>query len=329
MSIDVIIPAYNAAATIAEVLVALQTQLDPDDHVFVVDDGSVDETAARVRAATITDTHFTLRTIPHGGPAAARNVGIRAATADVLLFLGADCIPARDCLRRHRAVHLHYSEETVGCVGFVSWDPLLQPTPFMVWLEHGGDQNAYGEIAGTSWVNPRAFAYGANLSLKRSLVSRLGGFDAAHFPGYGWEDLELGFRLQRIGCRLWYEPTARAWHVHRKTVTSVLRHQPDLAAGFRVLCQIIPELRRRDTRSGTIRRKLLRNLGHSPLILGALSRSAIWLEQRLLVPRLYKTLLYFVFTKCVQERPERTDPVENFNNRYATVTRDSSSDILA
>lgn len=329
MSLDVIIPAYNAAATIADVLAALRPQLRSGDHVLVVDDGSTDETAARVRAATHSDTHFTLRTIPHGGPAAARNAGMRAATADILLFLGADCVPARDCLRRHRTVHHRYLEETIGCVGFVTWDPLLEPTPFMVWLEHGGNQNAFGEIAGTSWVDPRAFTYGANLSLKRSLVSRLGGFDAARFPGYGFEDLELGFRLQRLGFRLWYEPTARAWHVHRKTVAAVLHCQRDLAAGFRALRDSVPELQRRSARTTPVGRIILRRLGHSPPLLGALKTVATWLERRFLVPRLYTTLLSLAFTKCVQDSPERTDTVENIGGRSAGIPRVSRSDILA
>lgn len=321
MSLNVIIPAYNAAATITEVLAALRPQLGPDDRVLVVDDGSTDETAARVRAATIPEVQLTLRSIPHGGPAAARNAGLHAATADILLFLGADCVPARDCLRRHRTVHRRYPEETVGCVGFVTWDPLLEPTPFMVWLEHGGNQNAYGEIAGEWWVDPRSYCYGANLSLKRSLLTSVGGFDAARFPSYGFEDLELGFRLQRLGVQLWYEPTARAWHVHRKTVAAVLHRQSDLAAGFSALRDSVPELRRRGARMIPVGRILLRRFGHSPAFLGALSAVATWLERYVLVPRLYATLLSLAFTKCVQDSPARTDTVENIRGGPARSTR--------
>ena len=90
---SVIIPAYNAAASIGACLEALahQTLAAGDFEVIVVDDGSTDTTP---RVAE----QFGVRVVrgTHGGPAAARNLGASLATGQFLLFTDADCVPEPD-----------------------------------------------------------------------------------------------------------------------------------------------------------------------------------------------------------------------------------------
>ncbi|MCA8966896.1 MAG: glycosyltransferase family 2 protein, partial [Planctomycetes bacterium] len=84
-SVAVIVPAFNAAATLARGLASLQDQTHRPTQVIVVDDGSSDETAA------IAERHGAqcLRQ-ENGGPGMARNLGLEAATTEFVAFLDAD-----------------------------------------------------------------------------------------------------------------------------------------------------------------------------------------------------------------------------------------------
>ncbi|MBR9765650.1 MAG: glycosyltransferase family 2 protein [Rhodobacteraceae bacterium] len=88
-SYSVIIPAYNAAATLEEALASVLSQVAPPAEVIVVDDGSQDGTAELAG-------HFgaPVRVIRqgHAGPAVATNTGVAAARQDLLAFLDADDI---------------------------------------------------------------------------------------------------------------------------------------------------------------------------------------------------------------------------------------------
>ena len=83
---SVVVCAYNAAATIDDCLTALDRLDYPHVEVIVVDDGSTDDTAARARA------HSFVRLIqmPNGGLSAARNVGLHAATGEIVAYVDAD-----------------------------------------------------------------------------------------------------------------------------------------------------------------------------------------------------------------------------------------------
>jgi hypothetical protein len=86
----VIIPAYDAAGTIAETLESLLAQTSPDWEAIVVDDGSGDETPAVVARFAERDPRIRLLHAAHGGVSRARNAGIAQARSDWLLFLDAD-----------------------------------------------------------------------------------------------------------------------------------------------------------------------------------------------------------------------------------------------
>lgn len=297
----VVIPAYNAAATLGAVLKHLSPQLSAQDDLVIVDDGSADGTADLLTVSAATEAGK-LRALhqPHRGAAAARNAGVRDSASALVLFLGADIIPAKNLLARHRAVHRWYPEPEVGCLGFVTWDPMLPPSPLMVWLEHGGGQNAYGELAGTVWVDPRRYCYGANLSLKRSFFERSGGFDEKAFWGYGWEDLDLGRRLAAIGFRLYYEPTASAFHHHRQDLRSWRVRQRRVGRSFVNFAR-----RHQDERSsyatalgwrGSFRRALARS------VLGACARGLASVAQhRWIIPSFYRRIEGWEFTNGVHD----------------------------
>lgn len=81
-------PAYNAAAFIGGAIRSVLRQVHENWELFVVDDGSSDETPAV--AATFSDPRIRLVRLAHGGVSAARNAGLEAMTGDAIAFLDAD-----------------------------------------------------------------------------------------------------------------------------------------------------------------------------------------------------------------------------------------------
>jgi glycosyltransferase involved in cell wall biosynthesis len=97
--VSVIVPAYNAAAYLADALDSLARQSLTDFEVIVVNDGSSDATQAIAESYAARDPRFHVinRETPSGRPACARNLGLREARGRYIAFLDADdvALPTR------------------------------------------------------------------------------------------------------------------------------------------------------------------------------------------------------------------------------------------
>jgi GT2 family glycosyltransferase len=84
-------PAYNAAATIAEAIASVQAQTWTDWELVIVDDGSTDSTLAMAQQVATADNRIRVVASSHSGSLAhVRNVGIQYSQADLLAFLDSD-----------------------------------------------------------------------------------------------------------------------------------------------------------------------------------------------------------------------------------------------
>lgn len=90
INVSVVIPAHNAAKTIAETLESLLAQTFTNWEAIVIDDGSDDGTAAVAGSFGKKDHRIRIVSQQKSGVSAARNTGIRLASFDWLLFLDAD-----------------------------------------------------------------------------------------------------------------------------------------------------------------------------------------------------------------------------------------------
>jgi GT2 family glycosyltransferase len=173
------------------------------------------------------------------GLSANRNTGWRAARAPIVLFTDNDTIPVPEFVDEHLGVHRSHPEEGVAVVGHVRWAPELKLTPFMRWLDEG-IQFDYGSIQGTeaSW----AHLYGANGSMKRALVERVGGYDEERLP-YLYEDLDFAYRAKDHGLRVIYNPRALVDHLRPGMTLDFWREKARrMAASERAFVTIHPEM---------------------------------------------------------------------------------------
>jgi len=209
---SVVVPAYRAFRTIAACLEALNAQTVERHRyeLIVVDDGSDDATVSQARQAGADR----VLTVPHGGPAAARNAGVAAARGEIVLFTDADCEPAPDWIERMVAP---FDDPAVDGAKGVYRTRQRSWVARFVQLEY---EDKYDRMRGRQtidFVDTYAAAY-------RRCVFADGGFDPA-FPAASGEDVEFSYRLARQGRRLVFAPDAVVYHQHPATLARYARRK--------------------------------------------------------------------------------------------------------
>lgn len=211
-SLTVIIPTYNRKDLLAKALAGYLAQSSPQliHELLIVDDGSTDSTESKVREIS-GRAPFPVRYLRQAnqGPAAARNLGIREARSNLLLFTDSDIIPTRDLVEHHMEWHRRNPQINTAVLGYVTWSPDLNATPFMRWYGEFG-LFGYGHLRKRKKVTFHFF-YTCNLSLKTDFLRTCGQFDE-DFKGAAFEDIELACRLTKHGLQIVYNPGAVAYH---------------------------------------------------------------------------------------------------------------------
>ena len=240
MSFSVVIPTYRRPETLFPVLDALAEQAQPPEfEVVVVDDGSGDETPTRL-AAFRPPYAFRFFSQENGGPASARNRGVREASGDVVLFLGDDTVPEPALLAVHGKAHAERRPYPIAVLGYTTWPRGLAVSPFLHHINEYGLQFGYGLIRDPERV-PFNFFYTSNVSLPRRLLLEAGLFDTS-FPHAAWEDIEVAYRLMQQGMRMLYRPEAVARHHHDITFASFRRRQEKAGEAAAIFYRKHPEL---------------------------------------------------------------------------------------
>ena len=211
MKLSVVVPTRDRLDTLRVVLPSLLDQTLPADQyeIVIADSRSRDGTAGFV-GELVDAGRGNIRHIPgdYTGRAAARNAGIAAARAPLVLFTDADIIASRDLLAQHDETHSAARERiaVVGCelqVKSLDEYRLQRDQPSARRPLHPNTRRSL------SWL----YFLTGNASVRRDDLLAVGGFDE-DFTGYGHEDLELGYRLAKAGVELRYNPNAINYHWH-------------------------------------------------------------------------------------------------------------------
>ena len=208
--VSVVVCTHNGRRTIRECLAGLARLRYPDHEVIVVDDGSTDGVAQIAG-----DFHVRLVRIDNGGLSRARNIGLRAASGEIVVYIDDDAWPDRDWL-----AYLVQPFDDSRCVAVGG--PNLPPT---------GDGPVARSVANSPggpnhvlWSDDEAeHIPGCNMAFRKSALEAVGGFDE-QFRIAG-DDVDLCWRLQERDGVLRFHHAAVVWHHRRGTVRAYLRQQ--------------------------------------------------------------------------------------------------------
>jgi glycosyltransferase involved in cell wall biosynthesis len=185
-STTVIIPVYNGERFIRRALDSVLNQTEPPAQIIVVDDGSKDPT--REIVTTEYSGRVTLVCQTNGGPAKARNAGLRLATGEFVAFLDADDFwePLK------LATQVKTLEKHPDAVGNYTGLRLVDDAG--VFLRDSLPVDVATMRSSLRWCNPGVPP--SSVLLRRSVLDKVGGFNERQL---GSEDWDLWFRLVESG----------------------------------------------------------------------------------------------------------------------------------
>ena len=208
--ISVIVCSYNGARTIRDCFRGLRRLDYPDFEVIVVDDGSSDATPAIAR-----EYGFRVISGRNHGLSHARNVGLRAASGEIVAYLDDDAYPDPDWLRYLAAGFLGSTHVGVG-------GPNLPPPGDGLVAESVA--NAPGGPIHVLLSDQEAeHIPGCNMAFRRDALLAIGGFDP-QFRTAG-DDVDICWRLRERGGTLGFQPGAVVWHHRRNSVRAYWKQQ--------------------------------------------------------------------------------------------------------
>ncbi len=203
--ISVVIPAFQASASIERCLAAVARQtLPPEQYeVIVVDDGSTDDTANRASRCGAR----VVRLLRNQGPAQARNAGLAAARGEIVVFTDSDCEPTSGFLD---ALTAPLRDACIAATNGAYESKQRALVPRFVQLEYESRYRHTAAASNVDFIDTYAACY------RRLDLVRLGGFD----PRFRvCEDQELSFRLAEAGLNMRFVPDARTYHQHADTLS--------------------------------------------------------------------------------------------------------------
>jgi GT2 family glycosyltransferase len=236
----VVIPVFNRSALTRACLDALAaTPLGVDAEIVVVDDCSTDDTPvmldAVLAAGGLPGNGASLRVVRHTtntGFATACNDGAASAFGEYVVFLNNDTLPRPGWLAALVAEADAHPEAAAVGAKLLFPDGTVQHAGVVI----GEDRNPHHVYAGFPGdhpaVNrPRTFqvATAACLLVRRTLFTKLGGFDTAFRNGH--EDVDLCLRLRDAGWTIRYCPESVVVHLESATRQ---RRSPEAAANGRL-----------------------------------------------------------------------------------------------
>jgi O-antigen biosynthesis protein len=223
--VSVVVCSYNGSRTVGETLATLANLAYPDYEVIVVDDGSTDQTSA------IADRYkVKLFRTENNGLSAARNLGMNAASGDIIAYIDDDAYPDPHWLTF--LVSGLRDTEHAGIGGPNIAPPGDGAIADCVANAPGGPVHVL--------LSDRVAEHipGCNMAYRRDKLLVIGGFDP-RFRVAG-DDVGVCWRLQERGWTIGFAPAAVVWHHRRGSLRAYLKQQKGYAKAEALLAEKWP-----------------------------------------------------------------------------------------
>lgn len=257
--VSAIIPTYNRAHIVCEAVDSVLTQTYPHIEVIVVDDGSKDDTLARLQ-------HYGDRirvvTQANAGPAAARNRGIAEARGDLIAFLDSDDIWLPSKIERQVALMQRAGTSVPCCLSniMMKWNSGDRASFDIALLKPPAEEGV--------WLNPdevlatRFVLFNQGIMIRREVLQKIGIFDES--IRY-LEDVEFPQRLSLEGPWAFIETPLVVWRESMTNSVYKNSQRDDLCTRECMVEVLETHLKRvkRAGRNARLRRYVSRELGRA------------------------------------------------------------------
>ena len=217
--ISVIIGTYNQGHLLRKVLGGYTQQTVPSDQfeIIIADSSSTDNTADIVADFSMLPIQY--HCIENQGKAYARNYAAQQASGAYLLITDADMIPDENFIQAH--IKAHEATQDPTCFEGAAFNLKTLEWP----LNLIGMTPQIGKVLKKQKPLGWYYFLTGNVSIPTHLFHHVNGF-STDFKGYGWEDLELGYRLHQLNIPLLYLPTSINYHYHIvDSISDLNRHE--------------------------------------------------------------------------------------------------------
>jgi glycosyltransferase involved in cell wall biosynthesis len=213
--ISIVIPAYNNGRYLVRTIGSIFKQSYPTDkfEVIVVDDGSTDDTkecVERLQGSLSGSLRYFYQR--NKGPSAARNLGIKNARGDIIVFTDSDCVVCESWLEEITGA---YDNDRVAGVGGI-----IKPVPGNSIVSR---YCAYVKMKNMPEMDKTGIVYliTANASFSKDCLDSVKGFDERYdFPGA--EDRDLCCRLRKMGYYFNYNSRAVVFNSHKEDIKQLI-----------------------------------------------------------------------------------------------------------
>lgn len=250
MKVSVIIPTYNKLPRLKLTLISIENQTcnKSDFEVIVIDNNSTDGTGEYLRSQDF-DFDFTYCLEKRLGRSFGRNLGVRTAKNPLLIFIDDDMLLPDMFIEKHinaqmeksavvhgkifNIINLKFFSDPVNSVFYDAFDADKDKLQLLTKkcitsndVRFGMDKIASQNIKTTQFeklvsdvFNQKLHEFvwigftGGNVSVLKEWVLRCGAFDERFGMGWGYEDVELGYRIWKDNVEFTYCDVAANYHM--------------------------------------------------------------------------------------------------------------------
>ncbi|RAP27344.1 hypothetical protein DID74_00605 [Candidatus Marinamargulisbacteria bacterium SCGC AG-333-B06] len=236
-TISIIIGSYNQCETLKKVLPFYEDVDTSYDlfEVIIIDSSSTDGTQDFLHTYK---PRFNLiyKIQENQGKAVARNKAAKLASGEILLITDSDMIPDKNFIQGH--IDAHEEARNECCFQGLAWNLASLELP----INHDHKTPQVGTFPKHMTKLGWFYFLTGNISLPKSLFDKENGFNEL-FMSYGWEDLELGYRLSRQKIPLYYLKSSVNYHYHVISKEDEIERNIKKGESAKIVLMLHPELR--------------------------------------------------------------------------------------